>query len=216
LDTVNANAWGGAFKYTLNSAADVVLVQETKTRPGYSTEAAEQSARNAKWNVSIQACHETQAGGCSAGVAIGVRNHIGMSSSIASEASKHLHPAGRFCLKRVAAGGKGGMQCGSIYCYSMAGGITAKPNLDLLESVAHTLKSLKGCWIIGGDWNCTPAQLLATGWPAKVGGIIKAPAAATCNDSTYDYFVVARELDSAVMGVHVIGDAGLTPTRHRG
>ena len=93
----------------------------------------------------------------------------------------------------------------------MAGGITAKPNLDLLESVAHTLKSLKGCWIIGGDWNCTPAQLLATGWPAKVGGIIKAPAAATCNDSTYDYFVVARELDSAVMGVHVIGDAGLTP-----
>ena len=64
--------------------------------------------------------------------------------------------------------------------------------------------------MIGGDWNRTPAQLIATGWPAKVGGIVKAPVAATCNDSTYDYFVVARELDDAVAGVHVIGDAGLT------
>ena len=169
LDTVNANAWGGALKYTLNSAADVVLMQETKTRPGYNTEAAEQSARNAKWNVSIQACCETKAGGCSAGVAVGVRNYIGMSSTTAAEASKHLHPAGRFTLKRVSACGKGGLQCGSIYCYSGIG-ITAKPNLDLLESVAHTVKSLKGCWIIGGDWNCSPAQLAATGWPAKVGG----------------------------------------------
>ena len=91
-----------------------MLLQETKTRPGYCTEAAEQSARNAKWNISIQACHETQAGGCSAGVAIGVRNYIGMSNSIVAEASRHLHPIGRFSLKRVAACGKGGLHCGPI------------------------------------------------------------------------------------------------------
>ena len=75
--------------------------------------------------------------------------------------------------------GKGGVHFGSPYMFSMIGkgGIRAKCNLDLLDSMAFTLTSLVGPWIIAGDWNCTPEDLRATGWLQKLGGVIHAPSA---------------------------------------
>ena len=68
-----------------------------------------------------------------------------------------------------------------------------------------------GPWILGGDWNCTPAELGATGWLRKVGGIIHAPQAATCNGKVHDFCVVAACLSDQVQGTYTIGDAGLNP-----
>ena len=86
--------------------------------------------------------------------------------------------------------GKGGVHLGPIYFYSQVG-VEAKCNLDLLETVAFTLCSPTGPWIVGGDWNCTLSQLLATDWFQKVGGVITAPTAATCFGKVFDFFVVA-------------------------
>lgn len=77
--------------------------------------------------------------------------------------------------------------------------------------MAFTLASLVGPRIVGGDWNCTPADLQATGWLKKVGGVIRAHLAATCNGKVYDFFVVAAPIADAVHSVHRISDAGLTP-----
>ena len=65
-------------------------------------------------------------------------------------------------MRRVAAAGKVGLYIGPIYLISTVG-VIAKCNLDLLDSVAFTLASLVGPWIIGGDGNCTPDDLRATG-----------------------------------------------------
>ena len=50
---------------------------------------------------------------------------------------------------------RGGFHLGSVYLVSSIG-VKAKKNLDLLDSIAATLKALAGRWIIGGDFNCTP------------------------------------------------------------
>ena len=42
-------------------------------------------------------------------------------------------------------------------------------------------------------------------------GTIAAPDATTCNESTYDFFVVANKLHPAVVGVSCIYDAGFSP-----
>ena len=108
---------------------------------------------------------------------------------------------------------KGGIHTGSLYLFSMIGkgGVRAKCNVDLLDSVAFTLVGLVGPWIIGGDFNCTPEELIATGWLKKVGGIVHAPKSPTCNGSIYDFFVVAASISDQVQSTHLIGDAGLNP-----
>ena len=169
IDTVNPNAWNTATSYLAISTADVALVQEAKVDDGYAREAAEQAARFNQWNVSLEPCLITKAGGKSAGAAVGSKSFIGMTTPAPVKESQHLHPKGRFCMRRVAAMTKGGVHCGSIHLFDGVG-VTAKCNLDFLEGVGHTLSKLVGAWLIGGDWNCTPHDLAATGWLRKVGG----------------------------------------------
>ena len=52
---------------------------------------------------------------------------------------------------------------------------------------------------------------LKTLWPLMVGGVIFATELPTCNDSTYDFFVVHRSIAHAVVGVQRIEDGGLNP-----
>ena len=71
-------------------------------------------------------------------------------------------------LKKVDCAARGGLNLGS--CYLISGlGITAAKNLDLLHCLAGMLERVSGPWIIGGDFNCTPEELTATGWLKVVG-----------------------------------------------
>ena len=117
---------------------------------------------------------------------------------------------GRVHVRKLGAICKGGIHVISIYCYDKFP-IDSKINLDLLHHVAAIIRKLVGPWIIAGDLNCTPAQLLATGWLKLVGGQVHAPDSPTCNGTVYDFFVVARKLSHAVFGVHAISDALCTP-----
>ena len=56
-----------------------------------------------------------------------------------------------------------------------------------------------------------PEMLRTTNWLNVVGGVVVAPAAPTCNGSTYDFFVVAAGLECAVAGVQRLDDAGHEP-----
>ena len=44
-----------------------------------------------------------------------------------------------------------------------------------------------------------------------VGGVIFAADLTTCNDNTYDYFVVRRSIAHAVVGVQRLEDGGMSP-----
>ncbi len=209
IDTLNPNAWPGAIEYLGQSAADFVTVQESRVR-SQQCEDKESTARMSKWNVSVEPCVITEAQATSAGVAVGARSHIGLALPSAVDGSRSDLLTGRFRLRRASALCRGGFHLGSIYLYDSVGAL-ARCNLDLLQAVAAELAMVSGGWVLGGDWNCTPAELSATGWLDLVGGYICAPSAPTCNGKIYDYFVVKRRFQHAVHSVHTVGDALFKP-----
>ena len=83
--------------------------------------------------------------------------------------------------------------------------------MSLLSNLVAYIGSLRGPWLLGGDWNMDPATLASSGWLALVEGVVVAPALPTCNGNTYDFFVVSRGLVPAIVGVQRIDDAGLLP-----
>ena len=104
------------------------------------------------------------------------------------------------------------MHFGTIYP-TTAVGVSAKCNLDLLQGIAFALLNIHGPWIIGGDWNCSPEDLAATGWLDLVQGVVVAPtlSSPTCHGKVFDYFVVARCFHHNVVGVKTIANAGYHP-----
>ena len=209
-DTCNANAWRQAADYMNATGADAVLFQETRVPPGLRTAEAEQTARNSKWTASLEPCVVTAAGGLSAGVGFAVKPHTGLSlPAVALDAIAGLDGA-RFGLRRVGGICPGWLHVGSCYLTS-AVGVTAQCNLKLLEGMAFALGQLRGPWIVGGDWNCTPADLTSTGWLQLTGGVIFAPGSPTCNGKVYDFFVVAQQFAHNVRGCRTVCDAGLHP-----
>ena len=135
IDTANPNAWPATLEYLKGTMADVILTQEVKKREGDEVAGAEGSARGAKWNLAIEPCLVTTRDGNSAGVAVGARSHIGVSSPMTAAANDLKEHQGRFLIKRIGAMCKGGVHCGSIYCKHGVG-ILAKANLDFLQGVA--------------------------------------------------------------------------------
>ncbi len=209
VDTVNPNAWPGALEYLGVSGADFVAIQECRVRSQHCAD-KEASARGVKWSVSVEPCIITTAGSTSSGVAVGARSHIGVSATSGADDSYSPALDGRFRVRRMGAVCRGGFHLGSVYLHDTVG-VVAQCNLDLLQAVAGELSLLSGGWIVGGDWNCTPDELAATGWLDLVRGAICSPQTPTCNGKVYDFFVVKRDFRHAVHSVHAIGDAAFKP-----
>ncbi len=139
-----------------------------------------------------------------------MRKHIGMSAG--DDCSFLVHDGEtryRYIRRWVGAICKGGVHFGSVYCRT-AEGLTDL-NLDILQDIAVDLASVRGPWVLGGDWNVTPEALAASGWLALVNGTVIAPPTPTCNGSVYDYFVVSAKFKQAVVGAAVIEDAQFNP-----
>ena len=119
---------------------------------------------------------------------------------------------GRFTVKHIGAVCKGGLHVASAYLYSWLG-VKHKLNLDLLQAIAGVLSTLKGPWVLAADFQCTPAQLEATGWLKLVKGKVVAPRVSTCMGRVIDYFVVAEDLGGATVEAVAIDDALCKPHR---
>ena len=117
---------------------------------------------------------------------------------------------GRFIPKHWEAMCRGGTGLGAVHCHTGIGA-SGQANLDLMGEVATVLNAWAGPWILGGDFNCTPAELQKTGWLELVDGVVHAPTAATSCSRTIDFFVVAKSCSHAVKGVHVVEDTNCFP-----
>ncbi len=206
IDSVNANAWPRAHEVLESSASDMALIQETKRR-GKPRQAAERQAAASRWSVSLADANLTEAGKCSAGVAAGARAHIGMTRDTDFIGDGIL--AGRYMRRWCGAVCRGGIHVGPVYLRSAEG--PSQENLDILEEIAADLAQVRGPWVLAGDFNLTPAQLVATGWLELVRGVLIAPKRNTCNDKTLDYFIVSEALAPAVVGASLIRDAYCGP-----
>ena len=211
FDTVNPNAWPGAEEVLESSTADFVAFQEAKVE-AEEKQNKEAVAKGKGWKMSINTCLFGDGGGKSAGVAVGCRKHIGMDESFADEELPE-ELKGRFTVKRVGAVCKGGIHLASAYLHSSLG-VKHKMNLDMLDAVAAVMSTLKGPWVLAADFQCTPAQLEATGWLKMVKGRIVAPNMPTCMGRAIDFFVVSEDMGGATVEAITIGDTLCKP--HQG
>ena len=101
----------------------------------------------------------------------------------------------------------------SAYLHSSLG-VKHKTNLDMLQAIAGVLSTLKGPWVLAADFQCTPAQLEATGWLKMAKGRIVAPSMSTCMGRVIDLFVVVEDMSGATVEAVTIGDTLCKP--HRG
>ena len=205
IDTTNPNAWStGKRQILARTSADVVLMQETKQREN-KTDTAKRQADRLGWRVHLGPALVTSALGTSGGTAVASRKGLGSSPhNFIADGFKHRIGAAWICAVV-----KGGVHCFSLYLKD--GDDMGDTNTAILTQLAAAIAAVDGPWVVGGDWNMTPKALLDSNWPSIVKGHIHAPALPTCNDSTYDFFLVSSSLNEAVRGIVRLSDGGCKP-----
>jgi hypothetical protein len=208
IDSANGNSWKSLAKHVLErSQADIVVGQETKAFTERETSKAVTEARRLGWNPTLTKAHRTGCDMGSGGGAILARKGTGISpvqSSCIPEEYQH-----RISISWINAILKGGIHGMNIYLRHSEG--LSPANMLLLAHAAAALGALLGPWFVGGDWNMSPQELAQSQWLRIVNGVIFATELVTCNESTYDYFVVHRSIAHAVVGAQRIQDGGLNP-----
>ncbi len=154
-------------------------------------------------------------GGVSAGVGVATPAHRGWGGIFT--ANWDLSPPGapgRLAGAWLQVGPRGGMIALSVWCWPAEG--MSQRNVQLVGKALEAVAT-SGCpWIIGGDWNATPAELVAatSGLLDRAGAVVRAPSQPTCYPAagrarTLDYFVVdariAGAVSEAVLVEEVIG-----------
>ena len=208
IDSSNPNAFDAARRKILRrSKASAVMLQETRLKTKDEIAAAKRAARREGWSAHFEPARHTDADRGSGGCGVAVKKGSGI-SAISTE---DLAPDTRH---RLAAAWvdviiKGGITLVSVYMADSEG--LSEKNLAVLGDATALVRSLRSPWIMAGDWNMDPRTLNAAGWVDTTGGVIIAPALETCNKSTYDFFVVSKELQHAVAGLQRIDDGGTKP-----
>ena len=104
---------------------------------------------------------------------------------------------------------KGGEHFVTVYLQDTEG--IGETNQAILTELAAYLGTIRGPWIVAGDWNVTPQQLKAAPWDQIVKGAIKQPNEASCNGKVYDFFVVSKSLSASVVAVTALDNGGFSP-----
>ncbi len=208
FDSANAGGWTGSRSYLMKSAADAVMLQETRRQDSQTAE-AEDAAQHHGWRLSLRAANPTEAGRTSAGVGIAVRRHVGMSGQVDALIESFHSLRGRVAIRRMAAVCRGGLALVSVYFHDAPG--IPPENVEMMRDLAVVLAAIQGPWVLAADWNMEPEEVIGTGFPALVDGTLVAPSLPTCNAATYDYFLINKGLQHAVAGVAIINDAGIVP-----
>ncbi len=208
IDTSNAISWKSARSSVLpRSAADIVLVQETKrfVNEGDPT-VLKRQGRSLGWNLHATSAKATAADKASGGVVVAARRGTGLSPHCTLVKDGYQH---RLHFAWVAGIVRGGLHCGSIWLKDCEG--MSATNKSILDHAAAAIGRLRGPWVLGGDWNLPPEVLASAGWLSVVNGIIVAPSGPTCNEKVYDFFVISKGLSPSVVGVQRVDNAGLSP-----
>ena len=157
----------------------LVAVQETRMKTAQAEE------RAIGWGVQRQFAIQTGRAAStgpgpsesSGGVALAVQQHIA-STSVALE--EPLQQFGhRVVIRKINVGFPGGLLVVSLYL-DVKEGPTGPGNWKLLKSPARFLLIQDIPWLIQGDWNCSPADLIESGWLNTAVGVVFQPSCPTC------------------------------------
>eukprot|EP00971_Amphidinium_carterae_P067413 1334879-Amphidinium_carterae.1 len=116
---------------------------------------------------------------------------------------------GRIKAARLHAIVRGGLVCISFYGTA---GATAEEQLQQLAALVRYIRTIMGPWVLGGDWQMSPQQLSAWGFPQALGASIHYPPHPTCSTgNTIDYFLVPHEMDALIMATTLIECPATSP-----
>ena len=107
----------------------------------------------------------------------------------------------------LGSGRKGGIHVLSVYLWTAEG--TSQRNKDLLGEVERITKTLRGPWVVGGDFNLDPEEVKS--WATSNGANVYCPDYSTCNQRCLDYFIAHRSIAESIAGCQLISYLGGQP-----
>ena len=203
VDTVNCTSWSSIKSWLGSTSSHVVLVQEHRLRDSESLGEASNWASSNGWKSIFAAANSAPGGGSSGGVAILVRNFLGL---YIPRGGSVLVP-GRAVQGCVQIPGGQSLQVLSLYLHDTEG--LSDRNLQLLADVGSNLDVCDMPFLVGADFNMQPDTLKSSLFASKLSANIVFPdAPGTCVGSggqvrMYDYFVASSGLSKAVAKVSV-------------
>ena len=203
FDTANGNCFASTEYLRRTSAADAILIQETKTLEGR-TDSLKANAKVDGWRTITTAANPGRGNTASGGTAVLVRSCFGLRVAPGSELIGEPH---RSCMGQATL--LDGLYVTSAYLRHSEG--ASPENLAILGEIAANLATTDGRWLLGMDANMSPQELTETGWLELVDGKIHHANAPTCGNNNYDYFVASKAVSRSIHGVQVVTDAGMNP-----
>ena len=203
VDTANGNSFASTEFLRAKSAADAMLVQETKVL-GHATDEIHKNARKHGWRAVATPALKCSGNSASSGTAVLVRSNFGLREAPGSEILYEPH---RSCMAEATM--LDGIYLVSAYLRHSEG--ASPDNQRILAEIAANLATANGKWLLAMDANMTPESLHQTGWLELVDGVIHHCDQATCGRNNYDYFVASASVSRTVHGVQKITDGGINP-----
>ncbi len=205
----NGSGWGTLQNWMAECEYDVMCVQEHKLTHQEDIDGASTSAHGRGWKSFWAEAVPSQhvAEGPSGGTAVMVRKALGAYDPPGGASVVPGHCAAAL----IEAGGAGGLVVYSVYL--RCGEDIGAHNWSVLCKIAQHARGHGRPWAMGGDWNCTPNMLAASGWTERVGGVvITAPVSFTTTRQgragrLIDFFVVSKDLASLGLRAHIDGTA---------
>ena len=99
---------------------------------------------------------------------------------------------------------RGGLMVISVYLWHSEG--LSDRNMSVLHAAGDAIAKFGGPWLMGGDFNMTPAELQrAHAWLKQIGGQIRAPELPTCRSATggrvIDFCIIDTRIAGAIESV---------------
>ncbi len=199
-ETVNSTGWGPLKRRLLVTKAHVVLAQETWTLQGQVANASAWARRHG-WDSIWAPAKLGAGGGASGGVAIFARQGMGLRfPAVGTHVIEDARAVAGYCDPP---GHRPIMLCSA---YLIDGKGAKEPNKAILAKIGRKVEAQgAGCLaLVGGDFQCHPSDMDATGFPDNLGGRVVAAGTArgtfrtASTSSCIDYFVVGGGLAEVV------------------
>ncbi len=217
MATANGTSWNSIKRVLATVDVDVVCGQEHKLRTELEMQSARAWARCAGWKLCATPAASGPCGGPTAGTFVANRSYIG---AAAWPGTTGYEIAGcRAAGAWQSAVARGGMLTVSTHLHDGLGleGEKAEPNTAILNSIRRALFESRCPWVIGGDFNVPPEEMVRSGWPDRLGGVVVAAREPTCVTYHYsgvnDYFIIDHRIVHIVKGISVVHDSPIATHR---
>ncbi|CAE7357980.1 unnamed protein product [Symbiodinium natans] len=173
------------------SKEDIFLLQETHLNKKAYHQMYRQMTQ-AGYQVFGGQAHPCETKGTKGGVCVLVKSHM----QAASQGQHIVEGAGieAICVRR------GGVSLLLISVYlKCSTPLDIPPNSEIMAALLSMLSQHKGQWLVAGDWNCTPEELLSTNILPHIKGHLIATGEATCQSGReLDFYIISAGLQGKV------------------